>query len=48
MRLLMDFPLDGVGVKWDSFPVTEIVNRGWITGLDPKTQSEEILAEYEE
>ena len=44
----MDFPLDGEGVKWDSFPVREIIDRGWITGLDPKTQSEEILAEYEE
>jgi HTH-type transcriptional regulator/antitoxin HigA len=41
----MDFPLDGEGVKWDSFPVTEIVNRGWVTGLDPKTQSEEIMRE---
>jgi HTH-type transcriptional regulator/antitoxin HigA len=41
----MDFPLDGEGVKWDSFPVTEIVNRGWITGLDPKTQAEEIMRE---
>jgi HTH-type transcriptional regulator/antitoxin HigA len=39
----MDFPLDGEGVKWDSFPVTEIVNRGWVTGLDPKTQAEEIM-----
>jgi HTH-type transcriptional regulator/antitoxin HigA len=41
----MDFPLGGEGVKWDSFPVTEIVNRGWVTGLDPKTQSEEIMRE---
>ena len=41
----MDFPLDGEGVKWDSFPVTEIVNRGWVTGLDPKTQAEEIMRE---
>ena len=24
----MDFPLDGEGVKWDSIPVTEIVNPG--------------------
>jgi HTH-type transcriptional regulator/antitoxin HigA len=38
-----DFPLDGEGVKWDSFPVTEIVNRGWVSGLDPKTQAEEIM-----
>lgn len=41
----MDFPPDGEGVKWDSFPVTEIVNRGWVTGLDPKTQAEEIMRE---
>ncbi|MCP4626563.1 MAG: ImmA/IrrE family metallo-endopeptidase [bacterium] len=41
----MDFPLDGEGVKWDSFPVAEIVNRGWVTGFDPKTQSEEIMRE---
>ena len=41
----MDFPLDGEGVNWDSFPVTEIVNRGWVTGLDPKTQAEEIMRE---
>jgi HTH-type transcriptional regulator/antitoxin HigA len=41
----MDFPLDGEGVKWDSFPVTEIVNRGWVTGLDPKTHAEEIMRE---
>ena len=39
----MDFPLGGEGAKWDSFPVTEIVNRGWVTGLDPKTQSEDAL-----
>jgi len=41
----MDFPLDGEGVKWDSFPIKEIVNRGWVTGLDPKTQAEEIMRE---
>jgi HTH-type transcriptional regulator/antitoxin HigA len=41
----MDFPLDGEGVKWDSFPVTEIVNRGWVTGLDPKINAEEIMRE---
>jgi len=40
-----DFPLDGEGVNWDSFPVTEIVNRGWVTELDPKTQAEEIMRE---
>ena len=39
----MDFPLDGEGVNWDSFPVKEIVNRGWVTGLDPITQAEEIM-----
>jgi HTH-type transcriptional regulator / antitoxin HigA len=46
--LIMDglsFPLDGEGVDWNSFPVTEIINRGWVTGLDPKTQSEEIMRE---
>lgn len=41
----MDFPLDGEGVKWDSFPIKEIVNRGWVTGLDPKIQAEEIMRE---
>jgi len=41
----MDFPLDGEGVKWGSFPVTDIVNRGWVTGLDSKTQAEEIMRE---
>jgi len=40
-----DFPLDGEGVDWDNFPVTEIVNRGWVTELDPKTQAEEIMRE---
>ncbi len=39
----IDFPLDGEGVKWDSFPVKKIVDRGWVTGLDPKTQAEEIM-----
>jgi len=41
----MDFPLDGEGVKWDSFPITEIVNRGWVSGFDPNTQAEEIMRE---
>jgi len=40
-----DFPIDGEGVKWDSFPVTEIDKRGWVTGFDPKIQSEEIMRE---
>lgn len=37
------FPCDGEGVVWDSFPVSEIVKRGWVSGLDPKTQPEEIM-----
>ncbi len=41
----MDFPLDGEGVKWDSFPVKEIVDRGWVKELDPKSQAEEIMRE---
>jgi len=41
----MNFPIDGEDVKWDSFPVTEIVKRGWVTGLDPKAQAEEIMRE---
>jgi len=41
----MNFPIDGEGVKWDSFPVTEVVKRGWVTGFDPKIQSEEIMRE---
>ena len=40
-----NFPLDGEGVKWDSFPVAEIVKGGWVTGFDPKTQAEEIMRE---
>ena len=39
----MDFPLDGEDVKWDSFPVKQIVDRGWVTGFDHKTQAEEIM-----
>ena len=38
-----NFPIDGEGVKWDSFPVKEIINRGFVTGFDPKTQAEEIM-----
>jgi HTH-type transcriptional regulator / antitoxin HigA len=38
-----DFPIDGEGVNWDTFPVKEIVSRGWVTGFDPKTQAEEIM-----
>ncbi len=41
----MDFPPDGEDVKWDNFPVKEIVSRGWITGYDPRTQAEEIMRE---
>ena len=41
----MNFPIDGEDVKWDSFPVTEIVKRGLVTGLDPKAQAEEIMRE---
>ena len=41
----MDFPPDGEDVKWDSFPVKEIVDRGWVPGFDPKTQAEEIMRE---
>jgi HTH-type transcriptional regulator/antitoxin HigA len=39
----MSFPPDGEGVKWDSFPVKEIVAREWVTGFDPDTQAEEIM-----
>jgi HTH-type transcriptional regulator/antitoxin HigA len=41
----MDFPRDGEGVNWGSFPVAEIVNRGWVTGYDHRTQAEEIMRE---
>jgi len=37
------FPINGEAVNWDSFPVVEIVDRGWVTGLDPMTQAEEIM-----
>ncbi len=40
-----DFPPDGEGVNWDAFPVKEIVDRGWVTGFDHKTQAEEIMRE---
>ena len=39
------FPPDGKDVKWDSFPVKEIIDRGWVAGFDPKTQAEEIMRE---
>jgi HTH-type transcriptional regulator/antitoxin HigA len=39
----MSLPLDGGGVKWDRYPVAEIVSRGWVTGFDPETQAEEIM-----
>jgi len=38
-----DFPSDGEAVSWGSFPVHEIVNRGWVTGFDPSTHAEEIM-----
>lgn len=41
----MDFPPDGEAVKWDSFPVKEIIDRGWAPEFDPKTQAEEIMRE---
>jgi HTH-type transcriptional regulator/antitoxin HigA len=41
----MDFPPDGEDVKWNSFPVSEIVSRGWVAGFDPNTQAEEIMRE---
>jgi HTH-type transcriptional regulator / antitoxin HigA len=37
------FPYNGEAIKWDSFPIAEIVNRGWVVGLDPNTQAEEIM-----
>jgi HTH-type transcriptional regulator/antitoxin HigA len=37
------FPNNGEAVNWDSFPVSEIVKRKWVTGFDPKTQAEEIV-----
>jgi len=39
----MKFPIDGEAVNWDSFPIAEIVERGWVTGFDPLTQAEEIM-----
>lgn len=39
----MDFPPDGEDINWGSFPVAEIVKRGWVPGFDPKTQAEEIM-----
>ncbi len=37
------FPKNGEAVNWDSFPVSEIVKRKWVSGFDPKTQAEEII-----
>ncbi len=37
------FPADGEDVEWDSFPIKEIVRRGWVSGFDPRTQAEEIM-----
>lgn len=39
----MDCLPNGEDINWDSFPVTEITSRGWVTGFDPKTQAEEIM-----
>lgn len=39
------FPPDGEAINWDSYPVSEIVSRGWVTGFDPRTQAEEIMRE---
>ncbi len=41
----MDFTTDGETVKWDRFPVKEIVERGWVIGFDYRTQAEEIMRE---
>lgn len=37
------FPTDGEAIEWDSFPIKNIVRRGWVSGFDPKTQAEEIM-----
>ena len=37
------FPADGEDVEWGSFPIKEIVRRGWVSGFDPRTQAEEIM-----
>ncbi|MFA5904719.1 MAG: ImmA/IrrE family metallo-endopeptidase [Desulfobacula sp.] len=37
------FPNNGEAVNWDSFPISEIVKRKWVTGFDSKTQAEEII-----
>ena len=39
----MHFPIDGEVVKWEGFPVKEIVKRGWVKAFDPKIQAEEIM-----
>lgn len=41
----INFPPDGEDVKWGSFPVKEIVDRGWVAGFDSKTQNEEVMRE---
>lgn len=33
----------GENIDWNKFPAKEVVARGWITGLDPRTQAEEIM-----
>ncbi len=36
-------PEKGKDIDWSKFPTKEIVARGWVSGLDYKTQSEEIM-----
>ena len=36
-------PEEGKEIDWSKFPVKEIVNRGWVSGFDHKTQPEEIM-----
>lgn len=33
----------GENIVWSKFPAREVVARGWVSGLDPKTQAEEIM-----
>lgn len=33
----------GENIDWSRFPAKEVVARGWVTELDPKTQAEEIM-----
>ncbi len=41
----MHSPIDGGVVRWDDFPVKEVVKRGWVKGFDPEIQAEEIMRE---